>query len=82
MINWPQVIANATVYRARCGRRLAFKSEADALAYEHGYANPHALHDVGTPADQGARDWHVEEEARYWRRQEDAAERYADRWTV
>lgn len=81
-INWTQVLANCTVYRARVGRRLPFKSEADALAYEHGYANPHAEHAAGTPADQGARDWHNEEDTRYSLRAEAAAERNADRWAV
>ena len=36
---WAGIIARATVYRARCGRRVAFQSESDALAYEKGWSN-------------------------------------------
>ena len=77
---WPQVIANATIYRARCGKRTAFASEADALAYEAGYRDPHAEHAPGTPAAQGAADARADDEHAYFRGQDDAAERYADRW--
>ena len=70
LVTWPQVILNATVYRARVGEHRTFKSEADALAYESGYARPHDEYVFGTPAHQGAADWHAEEERRYWRKRE------------
>ncbi|MBI5255403.1 MAG: hypothetical protein HY855_02810 [Burkholderiales bacterium] len=52
------VIAKATVYTARVGRRRAFQSLADAHAYERGFAafpgGP--IPTIGTPAFTGYAD--------------------------
>lgn len=32
-----EIIQRATVYRAACGRRRAYKTEAEALAYDRGF---------------------------------------------
>lgn len=59
------ILANCTVYRARVGRRRAFQSESDALAYEAGYrAYPGDIPPSHTPASSG-----------YW----DAEQEYQDR---
>lgn len=47
-----EIIQNATVYRARVSRRRAFKTEAEALAYEAGY---HGY--PGTPKHDDSAGW-------------------------
>lgn len=37
--DWSTVLKNATVYKARLGRRREYKTKADALAYEDGYSS-------------------------------------------
>lgn len=44
------------IYRARVGRKLAFRSQGDALAYERGYRawpDPHGMGEYGTPQNAG-----------------------------
>lgn len=53
-----EVIAAATVFKARCGRRRPYLSESSALAYEAGFANwPNVpAGPVGSPAFDGYMD--------------------------
>lgn len=52
--NVHKVVASATFYRARLGRRRAFMSASDAEAYDRGYSEYPALPDnLGTPQAQG-----------------------------
>jgi hypothetical protein len=53
---WAGIIARATVYPTRCGRRPVFHTLADAEAYTRGFHQPHAEYEPGTPAARGAAD--------------------------
>lgn len=65
-----EIVRKTTVYRARIGRRRAYQSETDALAYEAGYrswergdvlAQPHT-----SPFADGFMDAEAEDESRFW----------------
>ena len=60
--SWPQVAGSPPVFRARCGRRREYPTEADALAYERGYYHPEERHDIGTPAFVGWCDFEFDQQ--------------------
>jgi hypothetical protein len=59
----PHLTPAPIIYRARCGRRLSFRSQSDALSYEYGYRSwpdPHKAGTYNTAQSEGWMDARVE----------------------